>query len=91
MENYYTAYTKLVNNRTYYFVKKYVLFPEFKNVTPILESFGMHTDFNKACSIATIEDPAIRQKLLQEIESNVQQAKVIELNAANFAGKTMAQ
>ncbi|MEP7107562.1 MAG: hypothetical protein ABI760_06255 [Ferruginibacter sp.] len=88
MENFYTSYTKLIENKTYYFVKKFMVFPEFKNVAPVLESYGMHTDFNKACSIALIHDPKIREQLLNEAEGNVQQAKVIDLNTANFSGKS---
>lgn len=88
MENFYTSYTKVIENKTYYFVKKYLIFPEFKNVDPVLESYGMHTDFNKACSIAMIQDPKIREQLLNEAQGTVQQAKVIDLNNASFAGKS---
>jgi len=88
MENFYTSYTKVIENKTYYFVKKYLIFPEFKDVAPVLESYGMHTDFNKACNIASIHDPKIREQLLNEAEGTIQQAKVIELNTANFSGKT---
>jgi len=88
MENFYTAYTKIIENKTFYFVKKYLIFPEFKDVAPVLESFGMHTDFNKACSIAGIQDPKIKEQLLSEAEGTVQQAKVIDLNSANFSGKS---
>jgi hypothetical protein len=56
MEHYYTAYTKSVNNTLYFFVKKYIRYNEIKNATDILESYGMHTDFDKACTIAGIED-----------------------------------
>lgn len=88
MENFYTAYTKVIENKTYYFVKKYMIFPEFKDVSPALESYGMHTDFNKACSIASINDPKIREQLLNEAEGTIQQAKVIDLNTLNFSGKS---
>ena len=88
MENFYTSYTKVIENKTYYFVKKYLIFPEFKDVSPVLESYGMHTDFNKACSIASIHDPNIRQQLLNEAEGTIQQAKVIDFNTGNFSGKS---
>lgn len=68
MEHYYTSYTKTINNTTYYFVKKYTRFPELKNAPAILESYGMHTNFNKACNIAAIQNPAIRQQLFKEAE-----------------------
>ena len=80
MENYYIGYTKVIDNKTYYFIKKYIIFPEVKNVPPVLESYGMHTDFNKACRIALIDDPKIKQQILNEIEGNIQQARVIDLN-----------
>jgi hypothetical protein len=90
MENYYTAYTKTIQNKTHFFVKKYVIFPEFKNVAPVLESYGMHTDFDKACSIALITDSKIKEGLLNDIENNTQHAKVIDLNNES-ASKRKAQ
>lgn len=90
MENLYTAYTKVMDNKTYYFVKKYLVFPEFKDVEPMQESFGMHTDFNKACSIAGISDLIIRDRLFNEAMAIVQQAKVIDLNTTNFSAISTA-
>lgn len=88
MENFYTAYTKVLENKTYYFVKKYLIFPEFKDLSPVLESYGMHSDFNKACSIAGIFDSGIKQQLLNEAQATIQQAKVIDFNTGNFSGKS---
>ena len=88
MENIYAAYTKVIENKTHYFVKKYLVFPEFKDIPPMQEAFGMHTDFNKACEIAGILDPKIREQLLIEAEGTIQQAKVIDLNTLNYSGKT---
>lgn len=88
MENFYTAYTKVIENKTYYFVKKFLIFPELKDVAPVMESYGMHTDFEKACSIAMIQDPQVKAQLLQEAEGTLQQAKVIDLNTVNFTGKS---
>ncbi len=90
MENLYTAYSKVMDNKTYYFVKKYLVFPEFKDVEPMQESFGMHTDFYKACSIAGINEPIIQERLFNEAIATVQQAKVIDLNTANFSGISAA-
>ena len=87
MENFYTAYTKVIENKLHYFVKKFMIFPELKDVAPVLESYGMHTDFNKACSIAGIQDPKIKEQLLLEAQETIPQAKVIDLNA-NFSGKS---
>ena len=80
----------MIENKTYYFVKKFVAFPEYKNVEPVLESYGMHTDFNKACNIAGINDSLTREELLRQANGTLQQAKVIELNAGNFPGKSIA-
>lgn len=66
MEYYYTAYTKTINNTPYYFVKKFSRFTELKNTPSILESYGMHTDFNKACNIAAIDNHTIMQQLFKE-------------------------
>ena len=90
MENLYTAYSKVMDNKTYYFVKKYLVFPEFKDVEPMQESFGMHADFNKACSIAGVNDPIIREQLFNQAKGTVQHAKVIDLNTANFSGISAA-
>ena len=88
MENFHTAYTKIIENSTYYFVKKYLIFPEYKDVPPVLESFGMHADFNKSCSIAAIKDAGIKQQLLREANGTIQQAKVIDFNSGNLTAKS---
>jgi len=90
METFYTAYTKLLDYKTYYFVKKFTAFPEFKNVSPILESYGMHTNFDKACSIAGLTDATIKQQLLQQAEDNTPRAKVVEIGHTSYASQTVA-
>ena len=80
MENFYTAYTRVVQNTTFYFVKKYVTFPEYKNVPGVLESYGMHTDFNRACRIAMITDKEIRKQLFDNLQDNTNSARVIHMN-----------
>jgi len=67
MTTFYTAYSKTVNGTTFYFVKNYQTFPEFQNVAPVLETFGMHTSFKQACKIALIFDVEIQQKLQNEL------------------------
>ena len=89
MENFYTAYTKVVQNTTFYFVKKYVMFPEYKDVSGVLESYGMHTDFNRACQIALIKDDEIRKQLLADLQNNQNSAKVIHMTIAK--GMSAAQ
>jgi hypothetical protein len=90
METIYTAYTKFLDYKIYYFIKKFNTFPDLKNVAPIMESYGMHTDFDKACSIAGIHDPVIKEQLLKEAEANTQRAKVVELTNSGFSGKSVA-
>ena len=80
MENFYTAYRKTIDGVTFYFVKKYQTFPEYKDVSSVLESYGMHTDFKKACKIAMISDNTIQRQLLDTMEINSVQTKVIQLN-----------
>ena len=67
MTPFYTAYTKSINGTTFYFVKSYLTFPEYQNVPPVLETFGMHADFKKACNIANIFNKEIQQELLTTI------------------------
>ena len=81
MENIYTAYTKVIQGVTFYFVKKYKTFPELKEVPDILESYGMHSDFDRACSIAMIDDKLIKEQLLNKLQNDPNKAKVIHLNA----------
>jgi Zn-dependent membrane protease YugP len=90
METFYTAYTKLLDYKTYYFIKKYTAFPELKDVSPILESYGMHTSFDKACSIAGVTDITIKEQLLQQAEEKIPRAKIIELSTTTFSGKSVA-
>jgi hypothetical protein len=79
MENFYIAYTKVVQNETLYFVKKFNMFPEFKDIPSVLESFGMHADFDRACEIAGIKDKEIRKQLFADIRDNESNAKIIHM------------
>ncbi len=80
MENFYTAYTRVVQNTTFYFVKKYVTFPEYKDVPGVLESYGMHTDFKRACQIASVNDTELQKQLFENLQGNQNSAKVIHMN-----------
>ena len=91
MENFYTSYTKTVQGKTYYFVKKFLTFPEFNNVPNVLVGYGMHTDFDKACSIALIQDTNIKLQLLNSMTGAVEKAKVIEMIPANFETKSVVR
>ncbi len=82
MENFYSAYVKTVNGDTFYFVKKYQVFPEYKDVPPILENYAMHTDFVKACKIAMIYDKVVQQQLITDIQLNNPLTEVNKLQPA---------
>ncbi len=68
MEHLYTADTKSIEGKTYYFVKKILTLPEFKGLAEIVVGYGMHTDFEKACKIAGVQEAATRQQLLLLLE-----------------------
>jgi hypothetical protein len=77
MEYLYTVHTKLIDSKTYYFVKKLMALSEFKGSTDVVVGFGMHNDFDKACSIAGIDDLECRKKLLHDFEKQGQPAEPI--------------
>lgn len=77
----YETYFKMIENRRYYFVKKYMQFKEFgENLADVLEGYGMHTDFGKACSIAGIREQQLQQQLFDELQNRIAEVKVIEMN-----------
>jgi hypothetical protein len=90
METFYTAYTKLLDYKTYYFVKKFSAFPEFKDVSPVLDAYGMHTNFDKACSIAGLTDAKLKEELFLQVEENSQRAKIVALGSLSYAGQSIA-
>lgn len=90
METNFTCYTKKVQGEVFYFVKKFLVLPEFSNVPPVMEAFGMHTDFDKACAIAQLTDASIKKQLLEEVESGLKQAKVIDLAEIGFKSQRPA-
>ncbi len=82
MNIFYTAYTRQVQGTNFYFVKKFSTFPELKGTPNILESFGMHRDFNSACRIAKINDPLIKENLLGAIGyAESDHGKIIHMNS----------
>ena len=82
MKIFYTAYAKEIDGSTFYFVKSFQTFPEYQTLPPILETYGMHTNFEKACKIAMVYDKQIQQDLLNELESNSTSSKVLPKYAA---------
>lgn len=84
MKKIYKSYNKVIDGTTYFFVKQFLVFPEIPNVEPILEKYGMHINFDKACNIAALHDEVIKKKLLQDIENEQSLVKVIEINDINY-------
>lgn len=82
MKTFSTAYVKTINGIPFYFVKTYNSFPEYQHVQPVLETYGMHTNFKKACNIAQVYDPDIQQLLLNQVENKAASCKVIPLQSA---------
>ncbi|MEP6712950.1 MAG: hypothetical protein ABJA37_11060 [Ferruginibacter sp.] len=68
MEIFYKAYSKIVQDKKYYFVKKIAHFPEYKQLDDLLWGYGMHTNFNTACDIAEINSEKVRLRLYAETQ-----------------------
>ena len=79
MENIYKAYTKEINGKTFYFVKKFSAFSEIENCPQILDYMGMHTNFYKACDIAHVNDDVAVNKLMNELHIIPESARVIHM------------
>jgi hypothetical protein len=79
MEHIYDAYTREINGKTFYFVKKYSVFPDVKDCPPVLENMGMHTNFHKACGFARIQDETAIGSLMSQVHIVPQSARVIHL------------
>jgi hypothetical protein len=80
MENIYKAYTKEINGKTFYFVKKFSVFPEYENSPKVLDAMGIHTDFYKACNIAKIDDDIVVRNLMNELHIIPDSARVIHMH-----------
>ena len=89
MENVYTAYSKDVNGKTFFFAKKYNVFPEYPDFPNVLDSMGMHTDFYKACEIAKITDEVIINKLLNDLHILPDSTKVIQMHGVKAVTHTL--
>jgi len=89
MEYKYEAYSKEIDGKIFYFVKKLSVFPEYENCPPVLESMGMHIDFFKACTIAKIYEQEIISKLMEQVHLIPDSAKVIHLNKAKAISNSL--
>lgn len=81
MTNLYTACATIINGKTFYIVKNYQTFPDYLDVAPVLEKYGMHINFYQACKIARIYDKEIQGKLFGEWEKQSLYAHASSLNA----------
>lgn len=79
MENIYKAYTREINGRTFYFIKKFSVFPGHDNYPCIMDRMGMHTNFYKACDIAQIYDDSVIGKLKNELHIMPESTRVIHM------------
>lgn len=86
MEKIYNSYTKVIDGTTYFFVKQFLIFNELQGVAPVLEKYGMHTNFEKACNIAGVKEESIKKQLLASLENHSPLAKVIGIDDANYSG-----
>ncbi len=82
MENIYKAYTKEINGKTFYFVKRFSAFPEIENSPSILDYMGMHTNFYKACTLAHVYDEIVVNRLLNELHIIPESARIIHMTKA---------
>lgn len=80
MNHIYISYSKLIEGKKHYFVKKFLRLTGCENVSDILEGYGMHTDFNKACIIAGIKEHETRRRIFESMSENEPLAKLINLN-----------
>ena len=79
MEYLYTAYSKIIDGREFYFIKKFMVFPEVKDSCQVLDGYGMHTDFHKACKFAGITEKSIKEHLWFQVEPQAKEARIIKM------------
>lgn len=83
MQYFYEAYQKDVQGTKYFFVKRMLSFPEYPELSPLQEGFGMHTDFDKACRLAGIDDAATVMQIFASLSEQIPVAKIIDISALN--------
>ncbi len=79
MEQVYTAYKKNVQGKDAYFVKRFLSFPEYPGLEPVMEGYGMHAVLEKACAIAGISDKNLIEKLRTEADGLPVEARVVKM------------
>lgn len=73
----YKSYVRVVNGRSFYFVKKYETYTDTRSVPPILVSMGMHKNFLKACELANVENEETVRAMMSELDLGVIDGKVM--------------
>jgi hypothetical protein len=86
----YESYFKTIKGEKHFFIKKYLRLIGIGDVSDVMEGYGMHTDFKKACLIAGIKELEIQQKIFDSMEVNKAEAKVINLNSSLATMMTIA-
>ena len=79
MEHSYSVHKKEINGVPTYFIKKFLTFPDQQDIPDIREGFGMHSNFEMACSIAGVESDTIKSNLRQQVDEESAEGKVIPL------------
>ena len=87
MEQVYSAYKKKMQGGEIYFVKRFIVFPEYPMLEPIMEGYGMHADLVKACRIAGITDESAISNLRVEADGVPVEAKVVKMTPAGLSVK----
>ncbi len=77
MKDYYNAYIKLIDNVPHFFVKHLI---EYGGSEPLVEGFGMHTDFVKACNIAGLHDAEVI-KQIYPAPLQLNETKVVDIQS----------
>ena len=86
----YESYFKTIKGEKHFFVKNYLRLDGIGEVSDIMEGYGMHTDFKKACLIAGIKEVHLQQKIFDSMEANLAEAKIINLNSSLAPVMTIA-
>lgn len=66
----YEAYTKEINGKIHYVIKKFEVFPEQSKLPPTLVSMGMHQSFDRACRIANVISKGAYESLKDKLGLN---------------------
>lgn len=77
MKDYYEAYIRHIDTVPHFFVKHLI---DYGGAEPYLSGLGMHTQFEKACHIAGLQDAAI-MKEIYPIPLQTNETKVVDIQS----------